>query len=160
GRPASSRAPARGLQICTAAVTRMTLFAFPPRRQHARTWPEDCMIAALALLLAVLAATPAAAADYWVKNGGSDVADGLSAATAFPTLQHAADLVDPGDTVHVLDGSYQGFYLDRSGLSGQPITFRAEGSAALITSDNGTTPDGINLEGASFVVIDGFVVND
>src|SRR5262249_49839704 len=106
------------------------------------------------------AATPAAAADYWVKNGGSDAADGLSAGTAWATLQHAADVVDPGDTVHVLDGSYQGFYLDRSGLSGQPITFRAEASAALITSDNGTTPDGINLEGASFVVIDGFVVND
>ena len=50
-----------------------------------------------------------------MKNGGSDAANGLSLATAWATLQHAADLVDPGDTVHVLDGTYQGFYLSRSG---------------------------------------------
>jgi hypothetical protein len=123
-------------------------------------WPEACMIRALALLVPLLLAAPAAAADYWVKNGGDDGADGLSVGTAWATLGHAADVVDPGDTVHVLDGSYQGFYLDRSGLPGQPITFVAAGSAALITADNGTTPDGINLEGASHVVIDGFVVND
>jgi hypothetical protein len=111
-------------------------------------------------LVLLLLATPARAADYWVKNGGSDAADGLSVATAWATLGHAAGVVDPGDTVHVLDGSYQGFYLDRSGLPGAPITFVAEGPGALITADNGTTPDGINLEGASHVVIDGFVVND
>jgi hypothetical protein len=118
------------------------------------------MVPPLALVLAVLLATPAGAADYWVKNDGSDAADGLSAANAWATLGHAASVVDAGDTVHVLDGSYQGFYLDRSGLPGSPITFRAEGAAALVTADNGTTPDGINLEGASHVVIDGFVVND
>ena len=73
------------------------------------------MILALPLLLVLLAAAPAGAADYWVKNGGSDAADGLSVATAWATLGHAADLVDPGDTVHVMDGSYQGFYLERSG---------------------------------------------
>ena len=118
------------------------------------------MIHAFALLVTLLLAAPAAATDYWVKNGGSDAANGLSIATAWATLGHAADVVDPGDTVHVLDGSYQGFYLDRSGLPGQPITFVAAGSAVSITADNGTTPDGINLEGASHVVIDGFVVND
>jgi hypothetical protein len=105
-------------------------------------------------------ATATRATDYWVKNGGSDGADGLSAATAWATLPHAADQVGPGDTVHVLDGSYQGFYLETSGTAGSPITFKAEGSAVQITSDNPTTPDGINLEGASHVVVDGFVVND
>jgi hypothetical protein len=108
----------------------------------------------------VLVATAARGADYWVKNGGSDGQDGLSAGTAWATLVHAAAQVGPGDTVHVLDGSYQGFYLTTSGTPGSPITFRAEGSGAQITSDNPTTPDGINLEGASWVVIDGFVVND
>src|SRR5262249_13358073 len=112
-----------------------------------------------AMLLTALA-LPVRAADYWVKNGGDDGLDGQSVATAWATLVHAAAQVGPGDTVHVLDGSYQGFYLDTSGTSGSPITFRAEGSAAQITSDNPTTPDGINLEGASWVVIDGFVVND
>ena len=50
--------------------------------------------------------------------------------------------------MHVLDGSYQGFYLERSGTAGNPITFVADGPAVQITADNGTTPDGINLEGA------------
>ncbi len=112
------------------------------------------------LLAVVLCPAPAPAADLWVKNGGNDALDGLSPANAWATLGHAANVVDPGDTVHVLDGSYQGFYLSRSGLPGSPITFHAEGPNVHITADNGTTPDGINVEGAAYVVIDGFVVDD
>jgi hypothetical protein len=115
------------------------------------------VVAGVALLVL---ATTAHGADYWVENGGNDGLDGSSAATAWATLGHAADAVAPGDTVHVLDGSYQGFYLETSGTPGNPITFKAEGSAVEITADNPVTPDGINLEGASHVVIDGFVVND
>lgn len=111
-------------------------------------------------LALALFALPAHAADYWVKNGGSDGADGLAAATAWATLTHAAEQVGPGDTVHVLDGSYQGFYQETSGTPGNPITWKAEGAAVQITANNPTTPDGINLEGASHVVIDGFIVND
>ena len=102
----------------------------------------------------------ARAADYWVKNGGSDTLDGLSVAHAWATLNHAAGLVNPGDTVHVLDGSYQGFDLRRSGTAANPITFKAEASSAQITADNGKTPDGINVENAAYIVIDGFVVNN
>ncbi|MCC6849482.1 MAG: right-handed parallel beta-helix repeat-containing protein [Deltaproteobacteria bacterium] len=116
-------------------------------------------LAATAFLLALAFGPSAEAADYYVKTGGNDGLDGLSLATAWATLGQAADVVDPGDTVHVQDGDYQGFYLERSGAPGQPITFVAEGAAVRITSDNGTTPDGINLEGASHVVIDGFVVD-
>jgi hypothetical protein len=116
-------------------------------------------LAASLLIVATLAA-PAAATDYFVKNGGDDGANGLSLATAWATLGHAAGLVNPGDTVHVQNGSYQGFYLDRSGASGSPVTFAADGAAVQITADNGTTPDGINVENAHDVVIDGFVVND
>ncbi|MEW6268258.1 MAG: right-handed parallel beta-helix repeat-containing protein [Thermodesulfobacteriota bacterium] len=113
--------------------------------------------AVLAVLLA--SAGAAQAADYWVASGGNDASDGLSPATAWATLVHAADEVGPGDTVHVLDGGYQGFYLTTSGTPGAPIRFRAEGQNVRITSDNPITPDGINLEGASHVVIDGFVVD-
>src|SRR2546426_1812667 len=116
--------------------------------------------AAVAGALLIALATRARGADYWVKNGGADGQDGLSVATAWATLVHAASAIGPGDTVHVLDGSYQGFYLTTSGAPGTPITFKAEGSAAQITADNPITADGINLEGASYVVIDGFVVNN
>lgn len=114
----------------------------------------------VATVVVTLVASAAGAADYWVKNGGSDAANGLAQATAWATLTHAAEQVAPGDTVHVLDGTYRGFYLTTSGTAGAPITFRAEGSGARITQDNPVTPDGINLEGASWVVIDGFEVDD
>lgn len=104
-----------------------------------------------ALVASALIASPLRAADYYVKNGGDNGLDGLTLATAWATLNYAADRVDPGDTVHVQNGHYQGFYLDRSGSPGSPITFVADGDAVAITSDNGTTPDGINLEGASLV---------
>src|SRR6266481_1050562 len=117
-------------------------------------------VVCFSLVLLLVATTPGHAADYFVKNGGSDAADGLSLATAWATLNHAASVVNPGDVVHVQDGSYQGFYLDRAGTAAQPIMFVADGSAVQITADNGTTPDGINVEGADHVVIDGFIVND
>src|SRR5262249_30399770 len=41
-----------------------------------------------------------------------------------------------------------------------PIPFCASGSAVPITADNGSTPDGINVGGAAYVVIDGFTVNN
>jgi len=112
-----------------------------------------------AALLAITA-SPVAAADYYVRNGGNNGNDGLSVATAWATLNHAADVVDPGDTVHVLDGSYQGFDLRRSGTPGNPITFLADGENVRITADNGVTPDGINVENAAHVVIDGFIADN
>jgi len=102
--------------------------------------------------------TRAHAADYWVSPAGNDAATGLSPAAAWATLVHAAAEVGPGDTVHVQPGDYQGFYLDTSGTAGSPITFVAAGAGVAITADNPITPDGINIEGADHVVIDGFTV--
>ena len=113
---------------------------------------------ALVTLLTLLAA-PLRAADYYVRADGDDDADGLSMGTAWSSLVHAAEEVGAGDTVHVADGDYQGFYLTTSGTPGSPIHFLAEGSAVRITEDNPTTPDGINLEGASYVILEGFVVD-
>ena len=107
----------------------------------------------------LLLATRAMAADYYVSPTGSDGADGLSMPTAWATLNHAAGLVNAGDTVHVVDGSYQGFDLRRSGTAGHPITFQAASPTVQITADNGTTPDGINVEDAAYIVIDGFTVD-
>ena len=113
----------------------------------------------LTLLILVLASR-AMAADYYVKNGGNDAADGLSLPNAWATIGHAADVVNPGDTVHVQNGNYQGFYVSRSGSAGNPITFLADGNNVQITADNDKTPDGINIEGADYITIDGFIVNN
>jgi hypothetical protein len=99
----------------------------------------------------------ASAATYYVSTGGDDGDSGAMAAP-WQTLQHAADTVGAGDTVIVLPGAYAGFNLESSGMDGAPIVFSAE-EGVTISAENDTTPDGINLEGASWVVVEGFTVN-
>jgi hypothetical protein len=94
---------------------------------------------------------------YHVATTGDDANEG-SEASPFASLQQAADVVAAGDTVVVHAGSYQGFDLRASGAEGSPITFSAE-DGVTIDADNATTPDGINVEEVSYVVIEGFTVN-
>jgi parallel beta-helix repeat protein len=105
---------------------------------------------------AVLVPATANATQYFVAPGGSDAAAGSEAAP-WRSLQHAADVIGPGDRVAVRPGSYTGFYLATSGTASAPIEFTAE-PGVIITQRNATTPDGINLERASYVVLDGFSV--
>jgi len=110
-------------------------------------------------LCSILAALPASAsaATFYVATDGDDGNSGDMGAP-WQTLQHAADSVTAGDTVIVRPGAYAGFNLEESGADGMPITFSAE-DGVEITSENPETPDGINLEGASWVVLEGFTVN-
>jgi hypothetical protein len=114
-------------------------------------------VSGLALVFALLAPTRLWAATYHVAQNGNDDAAGDTNAP-WATLQQAADTVKAGDTVLVSAGSYAGFYLDASGESGAEITFKAE-AGVLISEENSKTPDGINLEGASYVVVEGFTAN-
>lgn len=114
---------------------------------------------ACALALAVPSAGVAATYHVAPPPAGSDANPGTQAAP-WATLQHAADTVGPGDTVLVHAGNFVGFHLSTSGTLAQPIVFRAAtGEVAAITADNAQTPDGINLEGASYVTLEGFRVN-
>jgi MYXO-CTERM domain-containing protein len=114
-------------------------------------------VSGLALVFALLAPTRLWAATYHVaENGNDDAAGDVNAPWA--TLQHAADTVVAGDTVLVSAGSYVGFYLEASGSAGAEIVFKAE-QGVLISAENSETPDGINLEGASHVVVEGFTAN-
>jgi parallel beta-helix repeat protein len=101
---------------------------------------------------------------YYVSPAGSDAAPGTSSAAAFATLQHAADLVAAGDTVDVLAGTYnQGFVLGwdnpQNGTASAPITFHAE-PGAIITGRNNKTADAIDLEGASYITVEGFTITN
>jgi len=119
------------------------------------------------IILAALAATctPAFvnATQYFVSPTGSDTAAGTSTAP-WKTLQHAADVVGPGDSVTARTGNYIGFDLRHSGTAAAPIVFTADpgvliNSASQVRHDNnGNFLDGINLEGASYIVVDGFSV--
>ncbi len=119
---------------------------------------------ALAVWL-LAAATPLLASTYYVAppgSGGSDSHPG-TLASPWATLQHAADTVQAGDTVLVRAGSYTGFELEESGTPQARIVFAAyPGETVSITADEAASPGrgaGINLEGASYVDLQGFHVS-
>jgi hypothetical protein len=116
-------------------------------------------IFALAAALWIASTGWAAAAPlrtFYVDPAGNDTAAG-SIASPWRTLQKAANTVRAGDLVIVRAGRYAGLYLTTSGTAIDPIVFRAE-PGAIVDAQNPTTPDGINLEGASYIVIENFTV--
>ncbi len=108
-----------------------------------------------------IATLPALGETYYVAPppAGDDANPG-TLASPWATLQHAADTVQPGDSVLVRAGSYAGAHFTTSGTAAQPIVVRAfAGEQPEVTADNAVTPDGLNLEGASHMVIEGFRVD-
>jgi hypothetical protein len=99
---------------------------------------------------------------YYVAPGGSDAGSG-SSANPFETIQQAAGLVGPGDTVVVRAGTYAGFQIgwdfSQDGTASAPITFPGS-PGKVIESPNPESADGINLEGSDHVVVEGFTVNN
>ncbi|MDE1953972.1 MAG: hypothetical protein KGJ65_12580 [Betaproteobacteria bacterium] len=72
---------------------------------------------------------------YYVSPTGSDGNNGMSLATAFASPQHAADLVQAGDTVLIAAGTYHGtlnLINGASGVAGKPITFGSYGNGPVI----------------------------
>lgn len=103
----------------------------------------------------------ASAANYYVSNAGSNSNSGISLPEAFQTIQHAADQVSAGDTVFVADGAYAGFDIrDVNGTAASPIVFQALGNNVLINQPGPIRNDGINVENADYVVVDGFICNN
>ena len=102
---------------------------------------------------------------YYVSPGGSDGANGTTSASAWRTLQRAADAVAAGDTVHVLPGTYtagMNLFGKPGGTAASPIRFLAQPGAVLThcaTSGTNASLAGINLENAGgWWVIQGFTV--
>ena len=95
---------------------------------------------------------------YYVSKNGKDSNNGLSINNAFSTLQKAANIVSAGDSVIVLEGNYTGFDIRTSGTENSPIVFNAVNQSVTIDQPNYKTSDGINIENANWIVIDGFKV--
>jgi parallel beta-helix repeat protein len=124
------------------------------RKIRRTAWRPICA-AVLALLITQRAM---AAKQYVVDPSGNDAFAG-SAAAPWKTLQHAANAVGAGDTVTVHAGNYAGFQLTTSGSAAAPIEFDAQPGVFITSPVSAQRPDGINLEGASYAIIDGFNVN-
>ena len=95
---------------------------------------------------------------YYVSGQGNDANTGLSINESFLTLQKAADEVSGGDSVIVAEGNYTGFDIRTSGTENSPIVFKAIDGNVVINQHNYKTNDGINIENADHVIIDGFKV--
>ncbi|MFB3916906.1 MAG: DUF1565 domain-containing protein [Terriglobales bacterium] len=111
------------------------------------------------LILAILLlARAVAATDYYVSARGSDSNPGTSR-LPFRTIQRAANIVKPGDTVIVGDGTYSNpvasgsgstlLDITRSGTPGSYIIFRAQHKwRAVLDGLNNTTAEGIAISGS------------
>jgi parallel beta-helix repeat protein len=115
------------------------------------------------LVVAVCAVSNLNAAEYFVSTTGNNSNSGANG-SPWRTLQHAANQVQAGDRVTVLPGNYTGFHLTTDGLPplngnpAKPIEFFARPGVMINVANPVTNQDGINLENASWVVIDGFSV--
>lgn len=113
---------------------------------------------ALWLIAAGLISPYALSADYYVAPDGDNNHPG-SITEPWETLQHAAGQMLPGDQLHVRAGNYAGMHLTTSGTAASSIRIGPyNGETVVIDTDNPITPDGINLEGASYVIVEGLRV--
>ena len=104
---------------------------------------------------------------YYVSPSGSDSNPGTSAAP-FRSIQRAANVVNPGETVIVRDGTYSNaaaagtgsklITLSRGGTASSWVTFRAERTwGAVIDGLNNTTAEAF-VFAANYIRVQGFEV--
>lgn len=103
----------------------------------------------------------------YVATNGSDSGPGTSA-QPYLTIQHAADVVNPGDEVIVRAGTYTDLTLSgqyshliqfsRGGTQANPVVFVSDVQyGAIIEGNNNTIYDAINFStGADWIVVKGF----
>ena len=87
-----------------------------------------------AILILLMTAVTAFGRPYFVAPEGDDSAAGTSLAP-FRSIQRAADVVAPGDTVHVAGGVYhETVRIRRSGRRGAPIRFQPASGETVVMS--------------------------
>jgi hypothetical protein len=107
----------------------------------------------LTIPLLLLVPALAAAKTFYVTPTGDDHLSGNEAEPLL-TLQRAADLVQPGDTVFVRTGSYAPFTVRASGAANAPIRFVADAGTQI--NANGEGVDAITLDGVAWLELEGF----
>ena len=99
------------------------------------------------------------ATDYYVDGRHGSNSNAGTPGSAFDTIYRALDLVQPGDTIHVMPTvTYSGpFWIMAHGTSDAPITIKGEGSGANMTQVVGANSFAIQVaESASYVTVQGF----
>jgi hypothetical protein len=122
--------------------------------------PSQSATATVTLLSATLTGTT-----YYVATNGNDANPGTKA-EPFATIQHAAGVAQPGNTVLVRGGVYNKLLtLTASGTATAPITFASyPGETAIIDGTGLKIPGGqnglITLNSVGDVIIEGFTLRN
>ncbi|MFN8464136.1 MAG: DNRLRE domain-containing protein [Caldilineaceae bacterium] len=102
------------------------------------------LLAAFVVPLIMLAYTASAATTtYYISPQGDDNNDGTSAAVPWQTFGHAWEVLEPGDTLVLLDGTYKGPTTGviqpniRNGEPGKPITIKALNDGKAVIDGDG-----------------------
>jgi parallel beta-helix repeat protein len=101
---------------------------------------------------------------YYVSGTGNDQNNGLKEDAAFRTLQEAAYLVEAGDTVYVMNGTYTSSYstilniANKHGKADAPITFTAYPGHTPVLKAGKNIWNGISISGSSYVVVEGLTL--
>uniref|UniRef100_A0A8J6ZIR1 Right-handed parallel beta-helix repeat-containing protein n=2 Tax=Desmonostoc muscorum TaxID=1179 RepID=A0A8J6ZIR1_DESMC len=111
----------------------------------------------------LISAITAAPTTYYVSGSGNDKNSGLTVSSPFRTLQRAADLTNPGDTVLIMNGEYTNapgrgaaLIIRRSGTPNAWIKFKAYPGHFPKIRHNAW--HGIVTNGASYIEINGLEV--
>ncbi|MDZ8184894.1 MAG: right-handed parallel beta-helix repeat-containing protein [Nostoc sp. ChiSLP02] len=101
---------------------------------------------------------------YYVSGNGDDINNGLSVSSPFRSIQKAANLTKPGDTVLIMNGVYTNanpkgdvVAITRSGTANAWIQFKAYPGHSPKLQHNGW--QGISIkEGASYIEVNGLEI--
>ncbi|MDD3647768.1 MAG: choice-of-anchor Q domain-containing protein [Candidatus Dojkabacteria bacterium] len=98
----------------------------------------------------------------YVDGSVASSGDGKTPSTAFKTIQEAADVVGPGDTVNVKGGiTYaESVTPANSGSAGNYITYQAWEGTGVPTINAEGVSSGYLLSGISYNIISGFFITD
>lgn len=95
---------------------------------------------------------------YYVDPNGSDASGDGSQAHPWASIVFAAAQVAAGDTVLINPGIYAGgIVVSTGGYPSEPITFRANGSGAIIEGSGGDR-DAFFIENADYIIVEGLTI--
>jgi len=119
---------------------------------------------ALLVVLITTCAIPAEAVTYHVAADGNDDHDGLTAGTAWATIDNGdqKSLLNPGDTINVMPGIYSlvsSATFNQSGMEANPIVYRKFGSGDVIFDAGGGNIPLFTLDG-DYISFEGLILRN
>jgi hypothetical protein len=95
----------------------------------------------IAMMLAISVSGLHAASVFYVSTDGNDNHCGSSPDKSFRTIGRAASVMEAGDECRISAGVYrETVVIRRSGVEGQPLSFRAKGDGAVVVDGSDLVP--------------------